>query len=343
MDSSNSGSFQSSSGAAAGDTEEYDSRTHSNINNISSFLNINPTTTNNNNNTSNHFNPNNLNHHHHHHHFLHQQPPHHRQPPTDTTFFNLNPIPTQPVLRHDRNLVSDFATYPMINSNNMMHTTTTTSTKPSTGSESSDHHIHNNIGVTLKNPKKRTRASRRAPTTVLTTDTTNFRQMVQEFTGIPTSPFSSTTTTTPLSRRLDLFRPTAHKLQQPPPFLNPTVVANNIIESSTTNNNNNNIIAATTSGGYHLQPSNMHDFQKQPSTLLDLQNPILSFQSLLQSNDLNGLQSSSKSWREQSDKLGNFEGDIGRSKLDTGLEHMVSSRSGEKVQGNQDSWICPSG
>ncbi|PWA89583.1 VQ motif-containing protein [Artemisia annua] len=34
------------------------------------------------------------------------------------------------------------------------------------------------------NPKKRTRASRRAPTTVLTTDTTNFRQMVQEFTGI---------------------------------------------------------------------------------------------------------------------------------------------------------------
>lgn len=54
---------------------------------------------------------------------------------------------------------------------------------------------------TVKNPKKRTRASRRAPTTVLTTDTTNFRQMVQEFTGIPTAPFSAS----PYSRRLDLF------------------------------------------------------------------------------------------------------------------------------------------
>ncbi|KAG8369211.1 hypothetical protein BUALT_Bualt15G0127600 [Buddleja alternifolia] len=53
-----------------------------------------------------------------------------------------------------------------------------------------------------KNPKKRTRASRRAPTTVLTTDTTNFRQMVQEFTGIPASPFSANS---PYSRRLDLF------------------------------------------------------------------------------------------------------------------------------------------
>ncbi|CAM8942931.1 unnamed protein product [Rhodiola kirilowii] len=37
--------------------------------------------------------------------------------------------------------------------------------------------------------KKRSRASRKTPTTVLTTDTTNFRAMVQEFTGIPTPPF----------------------------------------------------------------------------------------------------------------------------------------------------------
>ncbi|KAH9605524.1 hypothetical protein KSS87_012400, partial [Heliosperma pusillum] len=41
------------------------------------------------------------------------------------------------------------------------------------------------------NPKKRSRASRRTPTTVLTTDTNNFRQMVQEFTGIPASPFET--------------------------------------------------------------------------------------------------------------------------------------------------------
>jgi hypothetical protein len=39
--------------------------------------------------------------------------------------------------------------------------------------------------------RKRTRASRRAPTTVLTTDTSNFRAMVQEFTGIPSLPFAA--------------------------------------------------------------------------------------------------------------------------------------------------------
>ncbi|CAH9128247.1 unnamed protein product [Cuscuta epithymum] len=54
----------------------------------------------------------------------------------------------------------------------------------------------------VKNSKKRSRASRRAPTTVLTTDTANFRQMVQEFTGIPMDPFS---VGSPYSRRLDLF------------------------------------------------------------------------------------------------------------------------------------------
>lgn len=52
-----------------------------------------------------------------------------------------------------------------------------------------------------KNSKKRSRASRRAPTTVLTTDTTNFRQMVQEFTGIPTTPFTGSAYTS----RFDLF------------------------------------------------------------------------------------------------------------------------------------------
>lgn len=59
--------------------------------------------------------------------------------------------------------------------------------------------VQPNVG---KNPRKRSRASRRAPTTVLTTDTTNFRQMVQEFTGIPTTPFTSSAYTT---RRFDLF------------------------------------------------------------------------------------------------------------------------------------------
>ncbi|KAI3762190.1 hypothetical protein L1987_52614 [Smallanthus sonchifolius] len=264
MDSSNSGSFQSSSGAAAvaaGDNEEYDSRTHS----ISSFFT-----------PSNHFNPN-LNH---------LLPP---PPPTDTNFFN-------PVQHPGSAWTGTYLS------------TTDPNTKPA-------HH----------NPKKRTRASRRAPTTILTTDTTNFRKMVQEFTGIPTSPF---TTTTPLSRRLDLFRPTPHKLQQPPPFLNPN---NNIVESGTSN--------------FQLYPSNIHELQKQPSTLMDLQNPMVSFQTLLQtslpqhSNGLQGLQSSSKRWRDQTEKFESFEDDnIGRSKLDSGLDNVVvSSRSGgggDQVQGD---------
>lgn len=39
--------------------------------------------------------------------------------------------------------------------------------------------------------RRRSRASRRTPTTLLNTDTTNFRAMVQQFTGGPTPPFAS--------------------------------------------------------------------------------------------------------------------------------------------------------
>ncbi|XP_021907145.1 VQ motif-containing protein 22 [Carica papaya] len=39
--------------------------------------------------------------------------------------------------------------------------------------------------------RRRTRASRRTPTTLLNTDTTNFRAMVQQFTGGPSAPFAS--------------------------------------------------------------------------------------------------------------------------------------------------------
>ncbi|CAH8369400.1 unnamed protein product [Eruca vesicaria subsp. sativa] len=64
----------------------------------------------------------------------------------------------------------------------------------------------NNIGVTKK-PKKRSRASRRAPTTVLMTETSNFRAMVQEFTGIPSPPLfnnNSVVNTTRLNTFLGL-------------------------------------------------------------------------------------------------------------------------------------------
>ncbi|CAL4998565.1 unnamed protein product [Urochloa decumbens] len=82
---------------------------------------------------------------------------------------------------------------------------------------------------TPRGSRKRARASRRAPTTVLTTDTSNFRAMVQEFTGIPAPPFAAAGVASSRSR-LDsllfpsrsaaaaaalpqyLLRPFAHKL-----------------------------------------------------------------------------------------------------------------------------------
>lgn len=46
-------------------------------------------------------------------------------------------------------------------------------------------------GRVSKPVRRRTRASRRTPTTLLNTDTTNFRAMVQQFTGGPSAPFAS--------------------------------------------------------------------------------------------------------------------------------------------------------
>ncbi|KAF2288861.1 hypothetical protein GH714_019514 [Hevea brasiliensis] len=46
-------------------------------------------------------------------------------------------------------------------------------------------------GRVSKPVRRRSRASRRTPTTLLNTDTTNFRAMVQQFTGGPSAPFSS--------------------------------------------------------------------------------------------------------------------------------------------------------
>ncbi|EYU24001.1 hypothetical protein MIMGU_mgv1a021604mg [Erythranthe guttata] len=71
-----------------------------------------------------------------------------------------------------------------------------------------------NQAAAARNPRKRSRASRRAPTTVLTTDTTNFRAMVQEFTGVPAPPFIP-------RGGLDLFGPrsTAFETPPPPPYL----------------------------------------------------------------------------------------------------------------------------
>ncbi|XP_010680562.3 uncharacterized protein LOC104895689 [Beta vulgaris subsp. vulgaris] len=124
-----------------------------------------------------------------------------------------------------------------------------------------------------RNPKKRSRASRRAPTTVLTTDTSNFRQMVQEFTGIPAPPFTAFSTRT----RFDIFGGlgghSSSTTVPPPPYLlrpfpqkrtttlhQPSFLANSSLPSltttttttSTSNINNSN---AALVDGIGLAPS----------------------------------------------------------------------------------------
>ncbi|XWS29515.1 hypothetical protein CRYUN_Cryun24cG0035700 [Craigia yunnanensis] len=174
-------------------------------------------------------------------------------------------------------------------------------------SDTSDQPSNNNM---VRNPKKRSRASRRAPTNVLTTDTTNFRAMVQEFTGIPAPPFTSSpfprtrfdlfgTPSTMRSTHLDpspphyLLRPFAQKIH-PPPFVSSSTVSSSFPNSSmvdalaSTPSTNitfafaNNTTSSSTSINYQL-PSEI-GLLKQSQNLLNInmQNPIINFQSLLQ-------------------------------------------------------------
>ncbi|XP_028757461.1 uncharacterized protein LOC114716600 [Neltuma alba] len=82
-------------------------------------------------------------------------------------------------------------------------------------------HEHNNA---VRNSKKRSRASRRAPTTFITTDTSNFRFMVREFTGVPAPPSSAASH----SCRFHPFRPSPRYLDPPNPFLSPLSSSANI-------------------------------------------------------------------------------------------------------------------
>ncbi|KAL7127765.1 hypothetical protein ABFS83_14G273500 [Erythranthe nasuta] len=140
------------------------------------------------------------------------------------------------------------------------HQTTTFPLPPPPDSDS--------LRAVRKTPKKRSRVSNRNPTTVLTTDATNFRQMVQQFTGIPATPLSGGP-----PRSLDLFslrpgyqyldtlygpfhplKPSAHKVSSSSSLLNPTtidsvVTSANIVSTTATtgdpaasnsNNNSNN-------------------------------------------------------------------------------------------------------
>ncbi|XP_010269226.1 PREDICTED: verprolin-like [Nelumbo nucifera] len=188
----------------------------------------------------------------------------------------------------------------------------------------------------VRSSKKRSRASRRAPTTVLTTDTSNFRAMVQEFTGIPAPPFSASpfprsrldlfnTASTLRSAHLDpppppyLLRPFAQKVQ-PPSFLSSAAAASvsssfssslidaiasssNIGKTTTATNPSTATVTATTTTTIALATTNntsnstsTNNYQllpdlglpKQSQSILNIhqQNPVLTFQSLLQPSPL---------------------------------------------------------
>ncbi|KAK4747121.1 hypothetical protein SAY87_026158 [Trapa incisa] len=140
-------------------------------------------------------------------------------------------------------------------------TATNTTTATNGGSTSSN--------LSARNPKKRSRASRRAPTTVLNTDTTNFRAMVQEFTGIPAPPFAAP----PFQRnRLDIFgspsyllRPFFHKIQHPPPAAVPPSFATTPPLAS----------SASSSSPFHTDLGLL-----RPPSFLNQTTPVLDFQSL---------------------------------------------------------------
>ncbi|KAJ0233517.1 VQ motif-containing protein [Hirschfeldia incana] len=215
MDSGNSSSMQSSSGGGRGGEEEYDSRAVDQS--ISAFD--------------------------HHNHHVPSLPPQQQS--------HLN------VLHFDQNSDNSLIPPNYFNNNSMFLSVNQQPDPVSqpdlrTFSATSSFPPPNNIGV-IKKTKKRSRASRRAPTTVLMTETSNFRAMVQEFTGIPSPPLfnNSVVNTTRLNTFLGLssssspnsynnllLRPFA---QQPLPTTSPLLSGSQIQQYQNPNNSFENI------------------------------------------------------------------------------------------------------
>ncbi|KAF8697397.1 hypothetical protein HU200_035995 [Digitaria exilis] len=146
--------------------------------------------------------------------------------------------------------------------------------------------------------RKRARASRRAPTTVFTTDTSNFRAMVQEFTGIPSPPFPSgaapssrydhlfpsrSSSSCPAAFPQYLLRPfVAHKLHAaypPPPSTSSPAPANAATAASTAAP-----AATAVASSDSYEPSALLRMQQDHSGV----NSYLSFQSTLAAAHLDG-------------------------------------------------------
>ncbi|KAG6485612.1 formin-like protein 6 [Zingiber officinale] len=133
-----------------------------------------------------------------------------------------------------------------------------------------------------RGPKKRTRASRRAPTTVINTETSNFRSMVQQFTGFPSPPFAGAAASPQFQSpglQLDLFgsspaavpqfllRPSAQKMIPSPASssASPSLFDHIIARSNVASIGNSSITSADVDGA-----PNYHDkfplslFEQQP-------------------------------------------------------------------------------
>ncbi|XP_022727996.1 VQ motif-containing protein 22-like [Durio zibethinus] len=99
-------------------------------------------------------------------------------PPEWPQFYQLN-LSDQPI-SSNRSVFGDQGSEATV-----VSSTITSSSAPAS---SSGGHLspEGRVGKTVR---RRSRASRRTPTTLLNTDTTNFRAMVQQFTGGPSAPF----------------------------------------------------------------------------------------------------------------------------------------------------------
>ncbi|KAJ0234296.1 hypothetical protein HA466_0273420 [Hirschfeldia incana] len=246
MDSGNSSSMQSSSGGLGGDQEEYDSRADQSISALFNNNDNDATTA--------------------------------GQTQLDSliaNYFNTGWSTDNPLWSTTTTKPTDGSTPPVFFSNPLqqdLRVVSNTNTSSPISSVPTDK--KNGLAVTTRIPKKRSRVSRRAPTTVLTTDTSNFRAMVQEFTGNPSNPFTglSSSSSSPFPRsRFDLFGPSSpssssrplkpfpHKFTSPPP----------------------------TSHRYLIPPST--DYHQSPLLNTNMQtmaNPFLNNQSLRRSNGL---------------------------------------------------------
>ncbi|KAL1536717.1 autism susceptibility gene 2 protein [Salvia divinorum] len=195
------------------------------------------------------------------------------------------------------------------------------------------------------NPKKRSRASRRAPTTVLTTDTTNFRAMVQEFTGIPAPPFNSSSSFP--RTRLDFFasrsNASLNSAQPPPsrrrPFASTSInyPLPNLFNIPNQNQNQNiltSLLQSNTKFPFPTASKPQNSFQNNDRFVLNHHNQISETLPNLIPSDHNH---NDFQRNAIGGKIGNFS-----SSSTSGFHGGKSPENNVRGEGMVESWICSS-